>query len=111
MKIALDFDQIDIPTVGSPLIDINSSTLSVGEIVGKIFPIVVALAGLLLLIAIVLAGFEYMLAMDDPKKAEAAKNRLTNGIVGFAAVLISLFVLEIFGKAFGITPITELFGP
>ena len=103
------FKDIDVPTVGTPPININSENLSLGDIVSALLVYIFPLAGLLLLVYLIFAGFQYMTSGGDPKKIEMAKQRLTSGIIGFIVVFISYWLVQLVAKVLGLTKITETF--
>ena len=61
-----------------------------------IFPI----AGVLLLLYIVWGGFSYLTSMGDPKKAEAARGRLTSALIGFVIIFVSYWIVQIVDYVF-----------
>jgi hypothetical protein len=58
---------------------------------GYLFPI----AGIILLLYLVWGGFDYMLAMGDPKKAAVGKGKITNAILGFFLIFAAFWILQI----------------
>lgn len=56
-----------------------------------IFPI----AGIILLLYLVWGGFSYLTAMGDPKKAEAARNRITYAVLGFFIIFAAWWIVEL----------------
>lgn len=61
-----------------------------------IFPI----AGILLLAYLVWGGFDYLTSMGDAKKAEAARGKLTNAIIGFAIIFFAYWIVQILDYVF-----------
>jgi hypothetical protein len=76
---------------------IASSNVSLPEIVGRIINILLGFIGIVLLLIVLYAGFQWMTAGGDSKKVEEAKQRISNAVVGLiilvAAFAISNFVL------------------
>ncbi|KKU12178.1 MAG: hypothetical protein UX19_C0005G0010 [Candidatus Woesebacteria bacterium GW2011_GWA1_45_8] len=87
-----------------------SSGLTLGQLVGALLPYLFVLAGLLLLLYLLFAGFTYMSSAGDPKKMEDAKGKITGALVGFLIVFVSFWIVQIIGRAFGIQPIIDIFG-
>ena len=56
---------------------------------------VLALAGIVLFIMLVMGGFRYITAGSDPKNAEAAKNTLTYAIIGIVFIALSFLFLQL----------------
>ncbi len=109
MKIAIDFGQLysDLPgfrfTTGA-------SGTPLGSIISILLPYLLVLAGLLLLLYLLYGGFAYMTSAGDPKKLEAAKDKLTGALIGFIIVFVSFWLVQIVGRVFGIEPIIDIFG-
>ena len=105
MKLAqIDFGSLE--NIATP--DLGGTTL--GNIVSILVTYLLPLAGLLLLVYLIFAGFQYLTSGGDPKKIEVAKQRLTSGIIGFIVVFISYWLVQLVAKVLGLTKITEIFG-
>jgi hypothetical protein len=104
------FKNIAIPTreLGG-VININKEDLKLGEIVSGLLPYLFAGAGLLLLLYLLLGGFQLMTSAGDPKKTQEAKGKITNALVGFIIVFIAYWLVQIVGKILGIEIITSIF--
>lgn len=61
-----------------------------------IFPI----AGILLLLYLVWGGFSYLTSIGDPKKAEAARGRITSAIIGFVIIFTAFWLVQILEYVF-----------
>lgn len=55
-----------------------------------------------------MGGFEYISSQGDPKKAEVARNQITNGAIGLVLILLIFAVLKIIGLIFNITSLQGL---
>lgn len=71
--------------------------------------IVFIFAGLALLLYFLLGGFQLMTSSGDPKKAESAKQTLTNALVGFVIVFIAYWLVQALGSILGIEAIKSIF--
>jgi hypothetical protein len=69
-----------------------SSYYDIRLIIARIVRSVLELMGFIFLIIIIVAGFRWMLAGGDEEKVTTAKRQLTNGILGFALVMVSLTI-------------------
>ena len=109
-KIENPFKNITIPTreLGGA-IDINKGDLKLGEIVSGLLPYLFAGAGLLLLLYLLLGGFQLMTSGGDPKKTQEGKGKITNALVGFIIVFIAYWLVQIVGTILGIKAITNIF--
>lgn len=86
-----------------------ATVTSIGGIVSKAFPYVIAFAGFGLLIMIIVAGFNLLTSAGDAKKAEQGKQRLTNAIIGFLLVFGSVFLVQVISKILGVQEATSIF--
>lgn len=68
---------------------------------GNFISVILALAGIVLFLMLVVGGFRYLVSGGDPKAVEAARGTLTNAILGLVilvlAFLILVFIQEITG--------------
>ncbi len=79
-----------IPTIKITGNDINAPnvTLDHGTIV--ILNFVLFAAGLIAVVFVIVAGFQYIMSGGDSKAVTTAKNTMLNAIIGLVIVLISL---------------------
>jgi len=103
------FKNILSPIKEPGIIDINKQDLTLGEIVSGLLPYLFAGAGLLLLLYLLLGGFQLMTSGGDPKKTQEAKGKITNALVGFIIVFVSYWLVQIVGTILGIETITNIF--
>lgn len=75
---------------------------TIADIVNKLLPIVFAVAGIILFFYLILAGFDLMLSGGDPKKAESAKAKITNAVIGFVIIFIAWWLTKILATIFGL---------
>jgi uncharacterized membrane protein SpoIIM required for sporulation len=62
---------------------------------------VIALAGIVLFIMLVMGGVKYITSGGDPKATEGAKHTITYAIGGLVLILLSYLILVILGKITG----------
>lgn len=68
------------------------------------------IAGLVLLLMIIIGGYEFLTAGGDKEATEKAKKRLTNAVIGII-ILFSVFaILAVVGNFFGLN-LTTIFIP
>jgi hypothetical protein len=60
---------------------------------GNALSAVLSLIGIAMFIMILVGGFKYLMAGDDPKAAEAAQSTITNGITGVILAILAFFIL------------------
>lgn len=78
---------------------------TIGGILSALLPYIFVLAGLMLLIYLILGGFQLMTSGGDPKATEAAKGKITNAVVGFLIVFLSYWLVQILQTIFGLPKI------
>ncbi len=82
---------------------------SIGDIVSEFLKYLFPLAGLLVLLYLLLGGFQLMTSGGDPKKTQEAKGKITNALIGFVIVFIAYWLVQIVGTILGIEAITNIF--
>lgn len=91
------FGQINIP---EPLKNFAGGSVSAGAIgvfLNLILRILIVAAGIYALINLVLAGYAFMAAGDDPKKAAGAWAKIWRTLIGLAFVAGAFVLAAIFG--------------
>jgi len=83
--------------------DLGSSDLT--ETIGLLISALLSVLGVIFLLLIIWAGFNWMTAAGDPKKVDKAKDILITSVVGLIILLsayaISTFVINSLAKATG----------
>jgi len=82
---------------------------NIGDIVSELLKYLFPLAGLLVLLYLLLGGFQLMTSAGDPKKMQEAKGKLTNALVGFMIIFMAYWLVQIVGKILGIEAISNIF--
>lgn len=82
---------------------------SIGEIIGRVLPLIFIFAGIALLFSIISAGFTMMTGAGDPKKLQAGRQQLTNGLIGFILIFCAYWIVQIVGIALGWDSISSAF--
>lgn len=82
---------------------------NIGDILSKAIPLVLAFAGLGLLLMLISAGYTFLTSAGDAKKMEQGKQQLTNAIVGFFIVFAAYWIVQLTGTIFGLESITSVF--
>jgi hypothetical protein len=81
----------------------------VGGIISNAFEIVFYLSGFLLLIYMIMGGFQLMFAKGGPKAVSGGWAKVTNALIGFIIIVFAYAITSILGKVFGITVFGQLF--
>ena len=81
----------------------DPATLSdIVPIIERILNIFLSLAGLAAFIMIIVGGFQYLTAGNDPKKTQAAGQTITFAVIGLVAVIAAWFILLFIEKFTGV---------
>lgn len=70
------------------------------SIINVFLPAILAIAGFMTALFIVISGIQFITSSGDPKGADAAKQRLTYAIVGFIVVILAFAALQIVNMLF-----------
>ena len=82
---------------------------NIGQIISNAIPIILALAGVGLLLMILSAGFTLLTSGGDTKKLETGKQRLTYAVIGFIIVFAAWWLVQIAARVFGLTEFQSIF--
>lgn len=63
-------------------------------------PLIFSIAGIILLLYLLWGGFDYLVSMGDPKKAEMGKKKITSAIIGFIIIFIAFWLVQIIDYLF-----------
>ena len=91
---------------GTPSVDIPNPTgfrtefTDLSSIVTQAIPILFSVAGIILLVFLLLGGFDYLTAMGDPKKAASGRQKITYAILGFIIIFVSFWLVQIIDYIF-----------
>lgn len=91
----IDFSVIKVP-------GFNANFVNIGAIVSAILPWVFGLAGIILLVMLILGGFQLMMSAGDPKAAASAKGKLTGALIGFLIIFCAYWITQIMEKILGL---------
>lgn len=82
---------------------------NIGPLIGLVVPYIFGIAGFLLLIYMVLGGFQLMTSQGDPKAIAGAQAKITNALIGFVIILISAGIVIILGKILNVSIFSKIF--
>lgn len=68
----------------------------------NLISVVLALAGIVVFVMLVLGGFKYMTSGGDPKATESAKGTVTHAIFGLVILIFAYVVLVLIGAVSGV---------
>ena len=102
-------NDIQVPTTGHGLINLNSQNLKLGDVIYATLPFVYGAAGLALLIYFVIGGLQLMLSKGDPKAIQSAQAKITSAIIGFVIIIIAYLLTALLGQLLGIKQFGNIF--
>lgn len=88
--------QFRIPTAATePLPGQNTAT----QIIIRVIEILLAIAGLVAVIFLIIGGFRYITAGGNEETAEAAKKTITNAIIGVVVIILAFVIVRVISNA------------
>ena len=83
---------------------------SLGELISNVLPYIFGISGILLLVYLVLGGFQLMTSRGDPKGVAGAWAKITHALIGFIIVALSFVLTRFIGQIFGIDAFDKVIG-
>lgn len=93
-------DSLFDPAENSPFKFKFTSETKLGTIIAAALPFLFGIAGMILLLILIIGGYQYLLSAGDPKKAEAAKGTLTAAIIGFVLIICAYLLTQLMSSVF-----------
>lgn len=75
---------------------------TIGDIVNKVVPFVMSIAGIILFFVLLWGGLDYVTSQGSPEKLKSANAKITAGLTGFAILVFSFLISRIFAYIFGV---------
>lgn len=75
---------------------------NLGAIVNKFVPYVFAAASMFLLFYLIVGGFGFLTSKGDPKALEAARQKITNAIIGFVIIFVAYWLVQLLAIILGL---------
>ncbi len=85
-------------TITGPLVGITKLTDLITLGTSFLYPF----AGVILLFVMIWGGYDYLISRGDPEKIKSGQAKIGAGIIGFALLMLSYFIAQIFGFIFGV---------
>lgn len=101
----LDLDKVQ--STALPGFNYSSSTPS--QIISDLIPYVFGAAGIVLLLMLLVAGYQILFSRGDPKAMQIAQSRITTSIIGLVILFMSFWIVRILGQFLGIALFSSLF--
>lgn len=80
----------------------------IGDIINIIIPYVFYGTGIALLIILIMGGLSLMVSGGDPKKIQAAKGKITSGLIGFLIIFLAYWLVQLAYMILGIQPLFKV---
>lgn len=87
----------------------SGEVFTIGALLTRAIPFLLAGAGIGLLLMLVAGGFAYLTSAGDAKKLEQGKQQITNAIIGFLIIFCAYWLVQILGIIFGLDGVTAVF--
>jgi len=93
--------QISVGTmqITGPLVGFTT----MGDIINKVVPFIITLAGILLFFILMWGGLDYVQSQGAPEKLKTANAKITAGIIGFVILILAFFITRVFAYIFGVS--------
>jgi hypothetical protein len=98
----IDFEKLKATTFPAGSLP-SMPNLTIGLIISKALTYLFVIAGLILLLFLIIGGFQLMIGAADPKAKEGASKTITNAILGFIILFVSYWLVQIVEVIFGIS--------
>ena len=83
---------------------------SIGHIIYRLIPYIFGIAGFLILIYVILGGFQILTSQGDPKAVASGQQKITYAVVGFLIMFTAYWVVRLIARIFSLDPILNIFG-
>lgn len=83
------------PVWTDPSGDQPAQLVDLEVVFARVLSVVLTLSGIAFFVMILLGGYKYLTAGDNPKNAEAAQKTLTFAVIGFVLVIASWLIIQI----------------
>lgn len=95
---------------GPGIVPTGDSTTQLEKIISGVIGVLTIVAFIYFAIQIILAGYSFVSSQGEASKLEAARNRLTNGILGIVVVVIAFGLTAFLANLLGIKNVFNLSG-
>jgi len=100
---------ITIPPITGPgIVPSANGTDALEKIVSQVFGILTIIAVIYFAFQVLIAGFSFIGAEGDEKKMEAARQSLTNGVLGLVIVVVAVGLGSLLALLAGIPNVLDL---
>ncbi len=82
--------------------------LSFGGIVSGAISLILLVVALVFFFVLIMGGLRWVMSGGDQKNVEAARNQITNALIGLAIVFATFAIMKLIETIFGITILSNL---
>ena len=83
------------PPEGGPIPELSTAS----QVILRVIEILLAIAGLVAVIFLIVGGFRYITAGGNEETAEGAKKTLVNAIIGVVIVILAFVIVRVISNA------------
>lgn len=94
--------------IGNATPALNAGTTP-AEIISQIILFAFPIAGGVLMVYLLVGGFNWMTSGGDPKKVARARGIVTNALVGFVIMFMAYWIVQLIAEVFDIEVLREIF--
>lgn len=115
IKNKLQYALLAIPAFAEEAIDLTPkdnfaglAELSFGGIVSGAISLILLVVALVFFFVLIMGGLKWVMSGGDQKNVEAARNQITNALIGLAIVFATFAIMKLIETIFGITILSNL---
>ncbi len=115
IKNKLQYALLAIPAFAAETIDLTPkdnfaglADLSFGGIVSGAISLILLVVALVFFFVLIMGGLRWVMSGGDQKNVEAARNQITNALIGLAIVFATFAIMKLIETIFGITILSNL---
>lgn len=84
-----------LPTTSAPM-------STIGDIITRLLPLLLTISGLILFAMLVWGGYDLLFSGGDPQKAQSARTKITNAVIGFVIIFTAYWLTRLAAFIFGL---------
>lgn len=81
---------------------VDAAAALFNQVISNIVGILTVIAGIWFIFQFIIGGFGWLTAGGDKAKTEAARAKITSGIIGLAIVIAAIFIIDLIGTLLGL---------
>lgn len=95
------------------LLPASGSNYNLEVLIVNVLGVAARLVGIAAFVMLIVAGYQYLTSIGDPKKAETASKTFTGAVTGIALIIVGWLVIKLLESVTGanLTDIDLKFGP